>query len=418
MTMVSIKTGDKLYKLTVQYQGWGESWPLGTLISDRKQTLFEYSNEALAHGLEFSPRHLPLSSQTFSFKDQPFQLAGLFADSLPDGWGMLLIDRYFKRYHNRESHLIHPLERLAFLGQHTMGALTYQPSMGLDSNLIDLNMVDLAKAIVNVQQDRDTVILKELALMGGSPQGARPKALVYYSPTTKAMSTHPFVGSEPWLVKFPGQNEHEEVSALEAAYLHVAQLCNLVVPENHFFSINNKLSALLIRRFDRYGETRVPMHSLAGVLHANFRVPDCSYSTFLRTTRFLTKSEVEVQNAFIRCVFNVCMNNRDDHTKNFSYLMDSRGNWTLSPAYDLTFNTGINGHHQMDVEGESRQPTRQHIIDLALNSGLTQRFAQHTIDRIINIIHDQIGLFLNYPVRRNTAKRISAIIKKNSYLLS
>ena len=402
-----------LYKLHVYYDGWGEHCLLGTLASDGKQTLFEYSSDAIAKGLELSPRYLPLSHQTYSFPTQPLQLAGLFADSLPDGWGMLLMDRYFKKYHGREPYHIHPFERLAFLGEHTMGALSYLPTMEMDAPMTALNFFDLADAIVQVQQDQDTKVLAELALTGGSPQGARPKALVYYQPTTRQMSTQAFDETEPWLVKFPAQSEHLEVCAIEAAYLQMAKECGLDVPDFHFLSVNNTLNALVIKRFDRQGNIRTPMHSLAGALHANFRIPDCSYNIFLRMTRFMTKSEAEVQKAFAQCVFNVCMHNRDDHTKNFSYLMNARGEWMLSPAYDLTFNTGLNGHHQMDIEGESLYPTRKHLLALSKNAGLSLRLCTQTIDDILAMT-DQVGDILKqYPIRSSTVETITTVIQEN-----
>ena len=402
-----------LYKLHVYYNGWGEHWLLGTLASDGKQTLFEYSSDAIAKGLELSPRYLMLSNQTYSFPTQPLQLAGLFADSLPDGWGMLLMDRYFKKYQRREPYQIHPFERLAFLGEHTMGALSYMPTMDIDSQTAALNFFDLADAIVQVQQDQDTKVLAELALTGGSPQGARPKALVYYQPTTRQMSTKPFDGAEAWLVKFPAQHEHPEVCAIEAAYLQIAQVCGLDVPDFQFLSVSNALNALVIKRFDRQGDIRIPMHSLAGALHANFRIPDCSYNIFLRMTRFMTKSETEVQKAFAQCVFNVCMHNRDDHTKNFSYLMNSRGEWMLSPAYDLTFNSGLNGHHQMDIEGESLYPAREHLLALAKNAGLTLRLCTQTIDHIVGMTHQAGDILKQYPIRSSTVETITAVIKTN-----
>jgi serine/threonine-protein kinase HipA len=400
-----------LYKLQVYYNGWGEHWLLGALASDGKQTLFEYSAEARAKGIELSPRHLPLSPQTYSFPTQPFQLAGLFADSLPDGWGMLLMDRYFKKYQGCDPHQIHPFERLAFLGEHTMGALTYLPAVDHNEQTTALNFDDLADAILHVQQGQDTSVLAELALTGGSPQGARPKSLVYYNPTTRQMSTQAFESGEPWLVKFPAQSEHPEVCAIEAAYLTIARLCGLDVPDFHFLPVNDTLSALVIKRFDRQGETRIPMHSLAGALHANFRIPDTSYGLFLRMTRFMTKSEAEVQNAFARCVFNVCMNNRDDHTKNFAYLMNSRGEWKLAPAYDLTYNTGLNGHHQMDIEGESLNPKRGDLLNLAKNAGLSSRFSTETIDHIIEIAEKARDILQQYPIRRATINTIIASIK-------
>lgn len=127
------------------------------------------------------------------------------------------------------------------------------------------------------------------------------------------------------------------------------------------------------------------MHCLAGAQHASFHIPNICYGLFLRMIRFMTQGETEVQKTFTRCVFNVCMNNQDDHTKNFADLMNLRGEWKLAPAYDLTFNIGLNGHHQIDIDGASLNPTRDDLLNLALNSGLSTRFRTQTINHIAAI---------------------------------
>jgi Uncharacterized protein related to capsule biosynthesis enzymes len=119
-----------------------------------------------------------------------------------------------------------------------------------------------------------------------------------------------------------------------------------------------------IERFDRLDGMRVPMHTAAGASHVDFRIPQLDYIALLRLTKFMTKDMREVLHAFERCVFNVAFNNRDDHSKNFSFLMDKDGRWTFSPAYDLTYSGGPNGEHQMDICGEARVPGRTHLLDL------------------------------------------------------
>ena len=409
-------------KIQVIYQGWNENWTLGFLASDGKNTVFEYTSEAISKGIEFSPRHLPLSSKSFQgFPHHQLQLPGLFYDSLPDGWGMMLMDRYFKKYHNRESHRIHTLERLAFLSDRTLGAFTYVPASEDLQKSKALNLSELAQATIKIQQNKDTELLATIALTGGSPQGARPKALVYYEPKNKQMSTESFEGAQPWLVKFPAQNESPEVCAIEAAYLEMAKNCGFEVPEFRYLSIDKKLSAIAVKRFDRcgaQGEIRVPTHSLAGALHADFRIPNASYNHFLRMTRFMSKNEDEVYKAFARAVFNVCMNNRDDHTKNSSYIMTQQKEWVLSPAFDLTYNNGINGHHQMDIEGESLSPKRDHFLALAKNAGLSLSKCIPLLNEIISKTEQIDTIFARYPITKNTIKLMSNTIKHNRRLLS
>jgi serine/threonine-protein kinase HipA len=409
-------------KIQVMYQGWGEHWTLGFLVANNKNTVFEYTPEAIAKGIEFSPRHLPLSNNSFQdFPQHQLQLPGLISDSLPDGWGMMLMDRFFKKYHNREPHQIHTLERLAFLGDRTLGAFTYLPATENLQISRGLNLQELAQATVQIQRDQDTELLAAIAMVGGSPQGARPKSLVYYEPITKQMSTEAFRGAEPWIIKFPAQNELPEVCAIEASYLEMAQRCGFEVPEFRYLPINKNLSALAIKRFDRsgvQGEIRVPTHSLAGALHADFRIPNANYNIFLRMTRFMTKNEDEVYKAFARAVFNVCMNNRDDHTKNSSFVMTKSKNWVLSPAYDLTYNTGLNGHHQMDIEGESLKPTRAHFLSLIKNAGLSLPRATKILNEIVNTTSHAATIFANYPISKKSTEVMLNTIQHNCQLLA
>ena len=135
-----------LYKISVYYNGWGEDWHLGDLVSNGRQTMFEYSKEALKRNIEFSPNCLPLQAQAFTdFPTFQFQLPGLFADSLPDGWGLLLMDRFFKKELGKNPDQINPLERLACLGDQTMGAFTYRPSSDVIMEVQEMSLADRHK---------------------------------------------------------------------------------------------------------------------------------------------------------------------------------------------------------------------------------------------------------------------------------
>ncbi|OTG62960.1 hypothetical protein B9T25_14250 [Acinetobacter sp. ANC 4470] len=411
---------ENLYKIDVYYCGWGENWCLGKIASNGRQTVFQYSDEALQRNIEFSPRYLPLQRNAFTnFPPFQYQLPGLFADSLPDGWGLLLMDRFFKKEFEKNRDQINPLERLACLGEQTMGAFIYLPASEKTTEIKEMSLFEIAKTMEAVQIGLDVNVLETLVLMGGSPQGARPKAQVYYNPLNGDMSNCPIVGGEPWLVKFNARSEDVEVCAIEKFYLDTAALCGLAVPESRIFHINADIAAIGMKRFDRLNEIRIPMHSLASALHTDFRIPNCSYEIFLRMTRFMTKNEKEVEKAFSYCVFNVCMNNRDDHTKNFSYLMSQNGEWALSPAYDLTFNTGMNGHHQMDVEGETYRITRQHLLSLAKNSGLDLNKSEVLLDHIVGIARNRIDDLFNgqYAISKETVSLIKTKVEENIKLL-
>lgn len=396
-------------KLDVYYCGWGEHWRLGTLADNGASLLFEYSPEALAQKLELSPRHLKLRAQAYGgFPAYQHRLPGLVADALPDGWGLLLMDRLFRRQGISPG----PLDRLAFIGDRALGALSFVPAADTSLPEADLQLLALAQESQQVLAGEESAVLMELVLTGGSPQGARPKALVQYDPQAQQVSTLPGAPGEPWLVKFQAQGEHKEVCAIENLYAELARTCGLRMPATIYFDLSPKLAGFGIARFDRAGELRVPVHSLAGLLHADFRLPSTDYTTFLRATRLMTRDQREVEQAFAHTVFNVVFHNRDDHAKNFAYRLDHDRRWRLAPAYDLTFSQGPGGEHQTDICGEGRRITRTHLLTLASQGGVEPAEANAIIERIL----EQAGHFRQrasgHSIRRNTVAQIAKVIEE------
>ncbi len=401
-------------KLHVHYEGWGEKWLLGTLADDGTRLLFEYSPEAIRQQLELSPRHLKLRQEAYGgFPEYLLRLPGFIADALPDGWGLLLMDRLF-RQQRRETATLSPLDRLAFIGSRALGALTFEPATQVGLPREDIALLELAQEIRAVITGQEGEALRELAWLGGSPHGARPKVLVNYEVESKRISTGALKGSAPWLVKFPSQHEHKEVCAIEALYADVARQCGLDVPATRYFDIDKTLAAFGIARFDAKQGLRVPVHTLAGLLHANFRIPSAvDYTTFLRATRMLTKDEREVAKAFERAVFNVVLGNRDDHCKNFSYLLDANRHWRLAPCYDITFSEGPGGEHQMDICGHGKAITREHLMTLARQSGVDEAMAKKTLERQLDVSGKALSVADDMPIRRKTLKAIKTQIESN-----
>jgi len=400
-------------KLTVFYAGWGEKWPLGTLADNGSDLLFEYSPQALTQGLELSPRHLKLKAGAYGdFPVHLQRLPGLIADALPDGWGLLLMDKQFRRA-GRASASISVLDRLAFIGNRAMGALLFEPADEGEIQPQDLLLLDLAKEIRQVETGGEVEALAQLALMGGSPHGARPKVLVNYEVESGKLSSDCNAAGAPWLIKFPAQNDHKEVCAIEALYAKLAGECGIEMPQTRYFDINASLSAFGIARFDRQAGIRIPIHTLAGLLHTDFRIPSLDYTTFLRATRFLTRDEREVKKAYLRCVFNVVMHNRDDHAKNISYCLSQDRQWKLSPGYDLTFSSGPGGEHQMDVCGEGNQPGMTDLLRLAKEAEVESAFAINAMETVGAVAEGFVKKANALEIRRVTVKNIDALIKLN-----
>lgn len=400
-------------KIAVWYEGWGERWLLGTLADNGRDLLFEYSSQALAQGLELSPRHLKLRAGAYGdFPDYLQRLPGLIADALPDGWGLLLMDKQFRRM-GRTPASISVLDRLAFIGNRAMGALSFEPADGGEIQPQDLSLLTLAREIRHVVAGEESDVLAQLALMGGSPHGARPKVLVNYEVESGFLTSDASAAGMPWLIKFPAQNEHKEVCAIEALYAKLASDCGIEMPQTRYFEIGASLSAFGIARFDRHAGMRVPMHTLAGLLHADFRIPSLDYTTFLRATRFFTRDEREVKKAYLRCVFNVMMHNRDDHAKNISFCMAQDRLWYLSPGYDFTFSAGPGGEHQMDICGEGANPGRTHLLRLAKEGGVSAEEANRSIASVCDVVERFSVEASAFAIRRTTIRTIDALIKLN-----
>ncbi|MBD8682727.1 type II toxin-antitoxin system HipA family toxin [Pseudomonas sp. CFBP 13719] len=380
-------------QVNVFYEGWGERWQWGTLLSTTALTgrpliVFEYSNEAREKGFELSSYRLPLKGARLrrDFPDHQWHLPGPVYDALPDGWGVLLMDRMFRR-RGLGTARIGTLQRLAYIGSNAMGAMTFEPVVpeGQESD-VHIPLEQLATQVQEVLQGDGGEFLQTLLLVGGSPQGARPKALVHRDPATGGFTTAVMPGFEAWLVKFPAKDEHAEVCAIEMVYAECLRMCGIETPETQYFSLPGGLAAFASKRFDRRNGLRIPMQSLAAFTGADYRSPGVlDYVNFLRATHMCTNDVRAMATAFERAVFNVAFNNRDDHPKNFAYIMTRDGQWRLSPAYDVTFCEGPGGYHQMDVMGEALAISRTQMLRLAEEAELAPAAASKMIEGICDV---------------------------------
>lgn len=412
-------------ELTVTYQGLNGTFVLGTLADDGHDVLFQYTPQALARGLKLSPIRLPL--RVLAYPDRRAEYAqlhdvpGLIYDSLPDGWGYRLMHRRMKA-RGMDPGKLSTLDRLAYLGANTMGALTYAPASSDALDHRDLTLLELAQEVQAVLVDDSHEVLAELARAGGSAGGARPKAVVYFNPDTARMSTQAsmVMGAQAWLVKFPGSGDAPDCCALEAWYARVAHHCRLGMTATRFFELPGGHTAFATQRFDRRSEQRVHVHSLAGLLHANFQVPSVSYEDFFRVTRRLTRDQRELKKAVQRCAFNILMNNRDDHAKNLSFLLEADGNWQLAAPYDLTYCPGYKGEHFMDVAGEGAAPGRVHVLQAAKAAGLPVAVAKQAIDELLGCVTPQLlsQLAKELPLRTDTVKTVLRALQLNQARLA
>ncbi len=325
--------------------------------------VFEYDPSFLETGFSISPFHLPLQAGVFTAAAQPYSgMFGIFNDSLPDGWGRLLIDRLLLK--NRiDPAGVSLVERLSIVGKNGMGALEYRPQNDFFKGSVRAGVNELAKEVKKVLNENYTGHLETLAKKGGSSGGARPKAMIQ-------------IKGEPWIVKFPNSSDKADSGVMEYEYSQAAKKCGIIMPETKL--LEKKYFA--IKRFDRRGRKKLHTHTAAGLLNADFRAPSLDYTGLMKATMKLTGDMREVVKVFRLMVFNIFSHNRDDHAKNFSFIYDN-GKWSFSPAYDLTYSSGFNGQHTTTLLGQGL-PEGKHMMQAAEMTGIKKKDAEDAINAV------------------------------------
>lgn len=348
---------------------------------------FQYSQEWLEDGFSISPFSLPLENKVFVANQHPLDgLFGVFDDSLPDGWGKLLVDRMLQSY-GIDPYKVNFLTRLAIVGSNGAGALEYHPSINIATSTTVSDLDTLAKDCAALLASKETQDLDALFAMGGSSGGARPK--VFYT-----------INGEEWIVKFPSSYDPPNIGEQEYNLALAAQECEIEIPEVRLMPSSRCSGYFATKRFDRKqnlnGTTsKVHMASVAALLETSHRIPNLDYSLLMRFTLKLTNSMDEVLRMFKLMVFNVFCGNRDDHSKNFTFLYTNENRWILSPAYDLTTNAGIHGEHATTVNGKGKNITEQDMLEVAKEAGITRSQAGAIIDKIKSILSLRSASFLS-----------------------
>lgn len=360
----------------------GRKIRVGSLREIGRDTAFAYDAAFLASGLNPSPFRLPLKPDFQAYdRSGNMETFGLFEDSLPDGWGRRLVD---VAYHGKHGRLPTVLERLACVGAGGMGALVYEPEEAFDEPVGAFDLSALADASMDFEAGRAEDVLPAMRRAGGSSGGSRPKAYIGFNPKTGEVCAERDIlppGFEHWLVKFNTRREGDNAGVEEFRYYQLAVAAGVTMMPSRL--IETKAGSFFAtRRFDRT-DTGGRMHfaTAAGLLHADFRTPGDEYALLFRLTDALTHDYSAKLELFRRAALNVLAHNQDDHLKNFGYLMDARGEWTLAPFYDFTRSDGPNGWQTLSVAGEGRNPGMPDLKRLAADAGVKPADADEILDR-------------------------------------
>jgi len=368
--------------------------PVGRLHEGpgRGEITFQYDPAWLRSGFDLAPHTLTFDSIPQTAPSPLFRgLHGVFAASLPDGWGLLLMDREFKRQSGWNPNEISPLDRLAYIGSRAMGALEYYPATDCTvSDQVDLSA--MANSVDAVLRGEQPDVLSQLRIQGGSPGGARPKVTVARSKKQaeilSGFQTLPD-GYEHWMVKFRAKDDPADMGHIELAYAEMAVAAGITMPETELITLRRAENEsdehfFAVRRFDRAGNHKLHVLALDTILYADYRIPSLDYEIVLGVTQRFTQNAREVEKAFRLACFNVLAHNQDDHGKNFSMLHTETG-WKFAPGYDLTFCAGMGGEHTTSVSGDGK-PNRQSLMKLAAAFSIKPDRATAVIEQVIHAV--------------------------------
>lgn len=325
---------------------------VGELVCIDKRIYFQYNYDCLKKNINISPISLPFNRKIYSGS-----LHGVFKDSLPDGWGRLLINRYFIK--NNITNL-NELDYLFYVGSGGFGALEYEPNktdphINIDRIDFDVLAQESTKILNNSEY-----FLDDLLKLNGSSNGARPKIII------KLNNKHIIAkNGKEYIVKFRSSMDDKNIGLYEYIYSLIAKKSNIEVSNTLLLPSKNCPGYFATERFDRLeNNKKIHMHSVAGLLNIDFRKDFIDYIDILKLTKLLTKDFREIVKMFRLMSFNAIIGNKDDHTKNFSFLMNNNGEWKLSPAYDLTKSSGINGEHTTTFNGKGENVEAKDLIKI------------------------------------------------------
>ena len=361
---------------------------VGTLaMTANRKAAFQYSDEWLEHGFSINPFSLPLKKQVFvPTKDYFGGLYGVFADSLPDNWGRLLLNRLL-REHKRDPDKLTVLDRLAIVGKSGMGALTYYPERKFPEQQDNPDLDELARECQKILNTEYTDKLDELYRLGGTSGGARPKIMTS-------------IGNEEWIIKFPAHVDGKDAGKMEYDYSCCAKACGIMMSETRLFPSEKCKGYFGTKRFDRRnclkGKKKVHMLTTAAILELDFEQPSLDYHGLMKLTKIMTRNcDEDVENMFRRMCFNVFAHNRDDHSKNFTYLYEAdEDKWHLSPAYDLTYSNTYYGEHTTSVDGNGRNPGRKELLAVGTGAGMKKTRCEEIIDEIEKKVKEMLEEYL------------------------
>jgi serine/threonine-protein kinase HipA len=419
---------------------WGTRVGILSLEDGMNIADFEYDRNfvdgAVRAGIELSPIKMPVSDRVYRFPDigESFKgVPGLIADSLPDKFGNAVINSWLVSQGKSEADF-NVIDRLCYTGKRGMGALEYVPANGPDEDeksLVDLDaMVQFASEVlsnrerIKIKTD-ENLTYSQLLQLGTSAGGARAKAIIAWNEDSgeiKSGQVDAGDGFDYWLLKFDGVSKNgdhnledePEYTLIEYSYYQMAVLAGVEMSECRLLRENGR-NHFMTKRFDRVNGDKLHMQTLGALAHLDYSFPAlCSYEQAAMYMRQMDLTAKEIEQFFRRMVFNVIAVNQDDHVKNISFLMNRKGKWSLSPAYDITFSYNPDNvwlkAHQMKINNKTTGITRDDLLATGANMGI----GTAKVKRIINEVNDAVSnweqIAKDNGIRQKTIDAVSSVM--------
>lgn len=412
---------------------WGQRVGVVSWNEEKRRATFGYEPAFAAAGLQVAPVMMPLGSEVYTFgrrgvdPDSFRGLPGLLADSLPDKFGNAIIEEWQKSIDRIAP--LNPVEMLCYVGARGMGALEYKPALKSGVNdqsevlhvatladLASLALHDAAAFRARIVDDRRG--LHELLKVGTSAGGARAKAIVAYNPTTgefRSGRIDGLAGFEYYLIKFDEMADFGASSVslarVEYAYYRMALDCGITMMECRLHDEGER-AHFITKRFDRTDNgDKLHLQTLAAIRHYDYEQPSIySYGNIFSTMRGMGLSYADKEQLFRRMVFNAAARNQDDHVKNFSFLMNRQGEWSLSPAYDVTYAYNPQGDwtavHQCAINGKRTGITREDLLAVGRLEEV------HKSEKIVEQVWNVVSQWSTYAAMANLDVQAMKVIER------
>lgn len=397
---------------------------MGRLVWHDDRAWFEFSSDFLDLGINPSPLQLEKTTKPQPAPLTPFGgLHSVFHDSLPDGWGMFVLDRYLQQC-SIPANSITPLTRLAFIGDRGMGALSYEPFHSRAPKANSQDEIDLVemKSVVESLYEGSIVEVGRCLVANGTPAaGGKPKLLVGYDGNQVIEGSGPLAnGFSHWLIKFstnlnpaaPWEGTIDYVYSLLAKKVGIHMTGVRLVPDEqgncHY----------LTRRFDRTSRShRVFVQSASSLLNENHRTSTVEYSDLFKLADFLTRNYRQKLFLFRQMVFNIMAGNRDDHLRNFAFMLSEAGEWSCTPAFDVSWNTGMGGKHAMGVNGRRTDILRSDVLEVAKRASISKRDALATLEQASDVLGQCEPLLQEHEIPTEILREITGYVKEKQTTL-